>query len=158
MGTKFRGRQSETRALNAFINLARAAESVSGRIFAASPAASEFDLSHSQFAVLECLYHCGPMCQKTLGEKILRSGSNMTTVIDNLEKRGLVRREADPDDRRYFAVHLTGKGRHSISRIMPRHVAVVVREMASLSGLELESLRGLCRKLGKREALPAIRD
>ena len=117
----------------------------------ASPAGSKAGLTSSQFGALECLYHCGPMCQKTLAGKILRSGSNMTTVIDNLEKRGLVRRDPDPEDRRYFCVRLTAKGHQLIARVIPRHVEAVVREMSALTGPELESLRWLCRKLGKKE-------
>jgi MarR family 2-MHQ and catechol resistance regulon transcriptional repressor len=151
MGSRYPGREDTVRALSAFINLVRAAESVSGRIMIASPAGSKAGLTPSQFGALECLYHCGPMCQKTLAEKILRSGSNMTTVVDNLEKRGLVQRDPDPEDRRYFSVRLTGKGRQLIARVMPRHVEAVVREMSSLTGTELDALRGLCRKLGKKE-------
>ncbi len=151
MGSRYPGRESDVRALSAFINLMRAAESVSGRVMRASPAASKAGLTSSQFGALECLYHCGPMCQKTLAGKILRSGSNMTMVIDNLERRGLVRRDPDPEDRRYFRVRLTGGGRQLISRVIPRHVEVVVREMSALTGRELDALRGMCRKLGKKE-------
>ena len=46
------------------------------------------DLTMGQFGVLEALLHLGPMCQQELGAKLLRSGSNITIVIDNLEKRG----------------------------------------------------------------------
>ena len=45
-------------------------------------------LSTSQFAVLDALLHLGPLCQKDLGEKILKTSGNMTMVIDNLEKGG----------------------------------------------------------------------
>ena len=44
-------------------------------------------LSISQFGVLEALYHLGPMCQKEIGGKILKTSGNMTLVIDNLEKK-----------------------------------------------------------------------
>ena len=53
---------------------------------------AEYDLTAPQFGVLEALYHLGPLCQKDLAAKILKSSGNMTMVIDNLEKRDLVRR------------------------------------------------------------------
>ena len=51
------------------------------------------DLTGSQFAAVEALYHLGPMSQGEISGKVLKSGSNMTTVIDHLERDGLVRRE-----------------------------------------------------------------
>ena len=50
------------------------------------------------------------MTQCVLGEKLLRSGGNITLVIDNLEKHGLVRRERQTEDRRTIVIHLTPKG------------------------------------------------
>ena len=106
------------------------------------------DLTVSQFGVLESLYHLGPMCQSTLGAKLLRSGGNITMVIDNLEKRGLVHRERDPDDRRMTVINLTKAGTELIERIFPNHLAEIVREMNALTPQEQEQLGALCKKLG----------
>jgi MarR family 2-MHQ and catechol resistance regulon transcriptional repressor len=65
------------------------------------------NLTISQFGVLETLYHLGAMCQTEIGSKLLRSGGNITLVIDNLEKQGLVRRQRDTEDRRLVNIHLT---------------------------------------------------
>ncbi len=46
-------------------------------------------LTESQFGVLDSLFHLGPMKQKEIGKKILKSGGNITMVINNLEKRGI---------------------------------------------------------------------
>ena len=48
----------------------------------------EFGLTESQIGVLEALAHLGPLTQGELCRKILRSGSNVTTVVDNLERDG----------------------------------------------------------------------
>src|SRR5512137_201268 len=94
-------------ALNTYTKLMRAAESVTSRV---NRSMAAFDLTISQFGVLEALYHKGPLCQRDLGAKILKSTGNITLVIDNLEKRRLVRRERDSADRRYLTVHLTATG------------------------------------------------
>lgn len=139
---------SEKRALNAYTKLMRAAESVTGRtarIMAAS------DLTVSQFGILEALFHKGPLCQRDIAAKILKSTGNITMVIDNLERRGLARRERDSEDRRYITIHLTDAGAHLIADVFPRVMAAIVEEMCILDETEQNELGRLCRILGLRE-------
>lgn len=144
MGTRYRGTNEEINALNAFIKLQRAAESVSTRVHSVLPAG----LTITQFGVLEALYHIGPLCQGELAEKLLRSGGNLTLVVDNLEKAGHVVRERDPADRRFVVVKLTDSGAAFIGRLLPQVVANVSREMNRLSSTELLDLGRLCKKVG----------
>lgn len=145
MPTHHRGNDNEVRALNAFINLVRASDSVVARLSAQLEAAG---LTVAQFGVLEAIHHLGPMCQKTVAQKLLRSGGNVTVVVDNLEKHGLVRRERQAEDRRMVEVHLTARGRALVGRIFPKHAREVVKEFSILEPQEQEELRRLCRKLG----------
>jgi MarR family 2-MHQ and catechol resistance regulon transcriptional repressor len=108
-------------------------------------------VTESQFGALEALYHLGSLHQRDLGEKLLRSSGNITMVVDNLEKRGLVRRERGTEDRRFVTVHLTEPGRRLIAGLFPRHLANIVQEMSALTNAEQEELGRLCRKLGKKE-------
>jgi MarR family 2-MHQ and catechol resistance regulon transcriptional repressor len=106
-------------------------------------------ITTSQLGILEALFHLGPMCQRALGDKLLRSGGNITMVIDNLEKHGLVQRVRQKEDRRMIMIHLTPQGRKLISRVLPQHAKEVVKEMSNLTATEQEQLRRLCRKLGR---------
>ncbi|ORJ59821.1 MarR family winged helix-turn-helix transcriptional regulator [Geothermobacter hydrogeniphilus] len=145
MATKYPGTTSERRALSTYINLLRCSEVVTAdttRHLAAEK------LTVGQFGTLEALYHLGPLCQRDIGRKLLRSGGNVTTVVDNLEKRGLVKRRRQAEDRRYYSVALTDSGRELIARIMPRQVAGIKQRLDVLSAEEQETLRRLCRKLG----------
>ena len=146
MGTRYQGTLEEINALNAFIKLQRASESVSARVHEVLPAG----LTITQFGVLEALHHLGPLCQGELAEKLLRSGGNLTLVVDNLEKAGLVLRERDPADRRFVVVKLTDKGSAYINDLVPKVVANVAREMGMLSFTELSDLGRLCKKIGLR--------
>lgn len=146
MGTRYQGTEEETRALNAYIKLVRAAESLAGRLL---PGIAAEGLTWSQFGTLDALRHLGPLCQKDLGEKLLKSSGNMTLVIDNLEKRGWVRRSRESEDRRYTTVHLTDAGRALVERILPEHVAAITAELSALTPEEQEELGRLCRKLGR---------
>jgi len=149
MGTRYRGTSAEQLALDTFIKLVRGAESFTARSGAEITAAG---LTMSQFGVLEALYHLGPLCQKELAAKILKSSGNMTMVIDNLEKRDLVRRERDSQDRRYYRIQLTTAGADLMSSLFPRHAASLAREMACLSDAEKKELGRLCKKLGLNPA------
>lgn len=146
MPTHYKGPPETERALSAFINFLRAADSLAARLDSQIEMAG---LTHGQFAVLEALFHLGPLNQCDLARKLLRSGGNVTVVIDNLEKRGLVRRERQKEDRRMVIVGLTPSGRRLIARIFPTHAAAITVEMNRLSLEEQETLRALCRKLGR---------
>ena len=145
MATRHHGSPREARALDAYVKLLRAAESLTARL---APGIEAADLTTGQFGVLEALFHLGPLCQRDLGRKLLRSGGNITVVVDNLERRGLIRRERGEVDRRFLAVHLTPQGGALISRLFPRHAARLAEEMAALDAAEQEELARLCKKLG----------
>ena len=147
MGTRYGGTDDEARALDAYIKLMRAADSVTTRIHRHL---SAVNLTISQFGVLEAIFHLGSLSQRDLAEKLLKSGGNMTMVIDNLEKRQLVKRERSVEDRRFVSVCLTEEGRQLISDIFPQHVASVVEEMKILTESEQEELGHLCLRLGKK--------
>ena len=135
-------------ALNTYTKLMRAAESVTSRVSRIMAAAG---LTISQFGVLEALHHKGPLCQRDIASKILKSTGNMTLVIDNLEKQGLVRRDRISDDRRYLTVSLTQKGQTVISSAFSNVEAAIVAELAALATTEQETLGRLCKKLGLRQ-------
>jgi MarR family transcriptional regulator, 2-MHQ and catechol-resistance regulon repressor len=146
MPTSFTGSPAQRRTLDTFIKLTRCTDSLMARIAERNTIG---DLTFSQFAVLEALYHLGPMTAGEVGQKILKSGGNMTLVIDNLERDGLVRRERDANDRRVIHVHLTEAGSSKLESVLPGHVAALVDEFKILSAREQEMLGELCKKLGK---------
>jgi MarR family transcriptional regulator, 2-MHQ and catechol-resistance regulon repressor len=145
MATKYRGPENQVRALNAFITLARASEAVAARL---QRDLAGKRLTTSQFGVIEALLHLGPLCQGELAGKLLRSGASMTSVVEGLEKRGLVVRQRTEEDKRFVRVALTGKGRRLIQEIFPAHAETVTRLFSLLTEEEQEQLRRLCRKLG----------
>ena len=147
MPTRYKGTPNEVLALNTLIKLNRSVNSLQAHLIPLIH--KDFGITESQFAVLEALHHLGPLSQGQLCQKILRSGSNVTTVVDNLERDGLVRRDRDEDDRRVQIVTLTDKGRDVIAEAFPAHVARVADVMSSLTPAEQEELGRICRKLGK---------
>jgi MarR family 2-MHQ and catechol resistance regulon transcriptional repressor len=78
-------------------------------------------LGLSDFMVLEVLLHKGPLTISAIGEKVLLASASMTSAIDRLEKRGLVKRRSCSSDRRIRLVELTDCGRGFIEEIYARH-------------------------------------
>lgn len=148
MPTHYQGSKKEITTLNTYIKLTRSAETLSSRLF---PGGKFGGLTVSQFGALEALYHLGPMCQSEIGEKILRSSGNMTLVIDNLEKHGLIQRERGKDDRRQVIVQLSLEGKKLISEIFFEHVEAIMEQFNILTPKEQETLGDLLKKLGTQE-------
>jgi MarR family transcriptional regulator, 2-MHQ and catechol-resistance regulon repressor len=148
MGTRYLGTTAEVTALNTYIKLVRATETVTHRIHQHLDA---YRLTITQFGVLDVLFHVGSMHQREIAEKLLKSGGNITLVIDNLEKRQLVKRDREIGDRRCISVSLTPAGKQLISEIFPTHVDAIAKQMSILSLEEQAELGRLCKKLGKQE-------
>ena len=140
--------EDQRQALNVYVKLMRAANLASNRVHRHL---IDDNLTVSQFAVLEALYHLGPLCQGELVQKILKSNANLTTVVDSLEKKSLVRRDRSGSDRRRVTVHLTEPGRGLIEKVFPRHAEVVARELAFLSDKEKAELMNLLKRFNRDE-------
>ena len=157
MPTHYRGDPRTVLALDTFIKFTRAANALENRLVRRG---NMQDLTMSQFGVMETLYHLGPLCQGAISAKLLRSSGNITLVIDNLEKNGLVERKRDTADRRQVTISLTPKGEALIKVIFPRQAATITDEFDVLTTEEQAELGRLCKKLGigkpETSSIPSI--
>ncbi len=133
-------------ALSMWVKLARAADTC------ANITAKDIDrygLTTPQFGIIETLGHLGQMKIGEMCSKKLTTGGNMTVVIDNLEKLGLVERIKDSEDRRAYFIRLTKSGEDKFNEMFPAH-ARFVEEMvwSALDETEIETLSALLKKLG----------
>lgn len=104
-------------------------------------------LSITEFSVLEVLYQKGKQTIQQIGNRILISSGSMTYVIDKLEQRGLLSRNACPDDRRVIHVLLTDGGNELMAEIMPKYRELVDGLFDSLNHDEAETLVHLLKKV-----------
>jgi MarR family 2-MHQ and catechol resistance regulon transcriptional repressor len=79
------------------------------------------NLSITEFSVLEVLFHKGKQTIQQIAKSILIASSSMTYVIDKLEQKSLIKRNACPDDRRVVHVILTEDGLKLMTILMPEH-------------------------------------
>jgi MarR family 2-MHQ and catechol resistance regulon transcriptional repressor len=135
-------------ALATYVRLMRAANAARNH---AARHLGGTNLTLTQFAVLEALYHLGPMSLSDIAQKVLTTGGNLTMVVGNLEKLGLAHRQRCPEDRRRLIVVLSAKGKALIRKLFPEHAAAITEFISALSPDEQEQLGFLCRKLGTQK-------
>lgn len=130
--------------VDAYVHLVRTAD----KIFAdVSRGLAEHNLTASQFSALKALCVKGPMPQKDVATSILKSTGNVTLVIDNLERRGLVLRTRGVSDRRVFDIAVTDKGRELFESIYGPHLERIRNGMGSLEPAECELLISLLERI-----------
>jgi DNA-binding MarR family transcriptional regulator len=118
-----------------------------------------YGLSWGEYLVLAALRRAGPpyrLNPTTLFNSVILSSGAMTNRLDRLEEMGLVRRLADPNDRRGRLVELTMKGRELVDEAAGEHLANEERLLNGLSASERARLAYLLRKLLLSEPFRAL--
>ena len=109
------------------------------------------ELTPSQFYTLLALDHGAGMPLSEISERIRRSPGNMTLVIDNLEKDGLVERQRSTSDRRVVVAALTAAGKEKIQAAKQAHRRAVEAKMQVLNEDELQTLHRILSKFTNDE-------
>jgi DNA-binding MarR family transcriptional regulator len=78
-----------------------------------------------------------------LSRRMMVTGGNVTTIVDQLEKEKLVQRQSLPGDRRAFRVSLTPEGRQAFAAMATAHESWVVELLSPLSERQQEQLHKL---------------
>lgn len=141
--------ESQATALKLWVVLARAMSAVQAHL---QESVTRHDLTLTEFAILEVLYHKGPLLLGEVQRKILVSSGGVTYLVDRLAQKGLVERKECPEDRRARYAALTRAGEELIERIFPAHARCVEQAVSGLDPAEREQAISLLRKLGKTAA------
>lgn len=95
-----------------------------------------------------------PLSSTTIAERLLVTTASMTSLLDTLERRGLLTRLPDPDDRRRLQVSLTDQGRQIVDEFLPEVVTLQTAVMAGLGDAERARLLRSLAVIG--EAIAAV--
>lgn len=99
------------------------------------------DLSPSAFQALAILEGAGePLPAKTIAERLLVSSASTTSLLDTLERRGLIERGPHPHDRRKTLISLTDDARDIVDRMLPVVHRTATDAVAGLSETQREQL------------------
>jgi MarR family transcriptional regulator, 2-MHQ and catechol-resistance regulon repressor len=109
-----------------------------------------YKLNVTEFSVMEVLYQKGTLTIQQICQNVLISSGSMTYVIDKLEKRGLLKRNACPNDRRAIHISLTQDGLNLMDTIMPKYLDMVDGLFEALDPEEAETFLKLLKKVNNR--------
>jgi MarR family 2-MHQ and catechol resistance regulon transcriptional repressor len=135
--------------LKLFVVLSRAHEAVTRH---AAADVVRHGLTLQEFAILEVLYHKGPLLLGEVQRRILVSSGGITFLVDRLQAKGLVERRTCEEDRRARYAVLTKQGEALIRRIFPEHAERISRSLSGLSKSDRETATRLLKALGRAAA------
>lgn len=130
-----------------FISMARALKSIDDWV---RPRMAGYGLAMTEFAVLEVLYHKGPIPLGQLSQRILVTGASTNYTVNKLEKRGLMCRTRLDQDQRVILAEITASGRKLIADVFPLHVQDLQLATSGISPAEKKALAALLKKMRSR--------
>ena len=131
--------------LKAVTVLLRAAEAIHEVI---KKDAARYGLNSTEFSALELLYHRGRQPIQLIGKKVLIASSSITYVVDKLEAKKYVIRQACPDDRRVTFVELTDEGRTLMESIFPDHEMTINKVFQGMEKEEVDEMIKIVKRVG----------
>ncbi|HEX2187755.1 MAG TPA: MarR family transcriptional regulator [Longimicrobiaceae bacterium] len=141
--------EEQALALKLWVVLSRAHAAIEAH---AAAQVSRHGLTLAEFAILEALFHRGPMLLGEVQRRILVSSGGITYLVDRLERKGLVERRDCPEDRRARYAALTAGGEALISEIFPEHARYLEHALGGLDAAGKEEAVRLLRGLGLHAA------
>lgn len=135
----------EDEALKVLTVLLRASGSVTNML---KNDMKSYGLNPTEFAVLEVLYNQGALPIQEIRSSILLASSSITYVIDQLEKKGLIKRVQKKEDRRVTLVSLSIVGHDLMEDIFPQHTELINDLFADLTDEELIVLHKTLKTIG----------
>jgi DNA-binding MarR family transcriptional regulator len=144
LGHEARVRDNDHAALKLWLRLLACTTQIEDEVRRRLRAA--FNVSLARFDYLAQLYRHGGLKMRDLSRYLMVTGGNVTGLTDELERDGLVQREASESDRRAFIVRLTPLGRQTFEAMAKQHEQWIVELFA---GLDREGAQLLYKHLGE---------
>lgn len=107
---------------------------------------SNVGLTPEQFLLIDLLWNNGPMSQQKMADSMQKDKNSITKLVDALEKKGLVERCKDPNDRRSNTLVLTKKAESMKSGAKEAGISMLDKV---LDGISEEELKAFLDTLGK---------
>ena len=146
MDREFIARREDHSALRIWLRLLTCTQLIERRV--RSGLREEFGTTLPRFDLMAQLErHPEGLKMNELSRLLMVTGGNVTAIVDQLEKEGLVERLEDSADRRAFRIRLTRSGEKGFTEMARAHEQWVVELLAGLTSRERDELLKLLAKL-----------
>ncbi|WP_158629939.1 MarR family winged helix-turn-helix transcriptional regulator [Cohnella sp. AR92] len=105
------------------------------------------EVTTEQWSVLARLCEEEGISQKDLAVRVSKDQTNVTRILDQLERKGLVVRQVNPEDRRSYLPRVTEMGRSVYEAVAPLEEEAVSLVTEDLSPSELSALKELLNRI-----------
>ncbi|WP_127532865.1 MarR family winged helix-turn-helix transcriptional regulator [Paenibacillus kobensis] len=106
-------------------------------------------LTSEQWSLLLTLHNEDKISQKELADRTEKDPANVTRIVDQLERKGLVSRQPNPEDRRSYFMHITPAGRAAAVDLIPVENQFVADMLSGIPDTEIEAFRAFMGKLNR---------
>ena len=111
---------------------------------------TKHDSSAARTMLMDGLYlNGGSLSPTELAKYMFRTNHSITSMVDTLEKQGLVRREPNPLDRRSIKITLTPEGWQLMERMLPATYEISQKALDCLDDNEAEHLKEVLKRISK---------
>jgi DNA-binding MarR family transcriptional regulator len=111
---------------------------------------TKHDSSAARTMLMDGLYlNGGSLSPTELAKYMFRTNHSITSMVDTLEKQGLVRREPNPLDRRSIKITLTPEGWQLMERMLPATYEISQKALDCLNDDEAENLKEVLKRISK---------
>lgn len=114
-----------------------------------------YDITPEQFGVLRRLAEEDGITQKELAERTAKDQTNMTRLLDQLERKGLIERRQKADDRRCYLIYGSAKGHRLGETLAPIEEEAMGEMLAGLSEMQIAELRRTLDVIASNAGQPA---
>lgn len=105
------------------------------------------DITVEQWILLKIISESANLTQKELADKATRDPASITRTLDLLQKKGLIVREAVPENRRSYALSLTDSGNLFITKNMKTVSAHRSKSIEGFSDAELKKFSEMLQRV-----------
>ncbi len=105
------------------------------------------DLTAEQWGILACLQQREGCNQMELAHEHFKDKTNITRIVNGLERRGLVERQQDSRDRRNNRIFLTPDGRETYRKLLPIVTGMLQEAYAGMTAEEVQKLKEQLRQV-----------
>ncbi len=108
---------------------------------------NKIEVTPEQWAILNRLHEKSGLAQNEVAKLTFKDNANITRIVDKLESKGLVKRQADSNDRRAWKIAITKKGTEIRNSVEPLAIEVLDKATVGLSEKDVQLLNHTLKKL-----------
>ncbi len=108
---------------------------------------NNIDVTTEQWAILNRLNEKSGLTQKEVAKLTFKDNANITRIVDKLEKKDLVIRQTDANDRRTWKISITKKGKEVRDVIEPLAINILKKATHGLSKKDVEMFNNTSKKI-----------